>query len=78
MDNNKVFTSIFLKEAKKGIEYAIKGTWTYKYKNGYYEVQVPKNKFLPKGFYWYGQAINSSEAKANAYLSINRILNGSN
>ena len=41
--------------------------WTYKYS---YEVQIPKNPWLPKGFYWYGRASNASDAKAHCIMQI--------
>ena len=44
--------------------------WTYKHHGGCYEVQIPKNPWLPKGFYWYGRASNASDAKAHCIMQI--------
>ena len=75
-DVSKLFTGLVLKEARKGLPKGItKGVWTYKFQAGQYEVQIPQNEYLPKGFYWYGSAYNSSDAKSKTFESLRSQLN---
>lgn len=79
-DSNRAFCSLMLRESKGRLiqlipSWSLKGLWVWKSKNRlgpnrYYEVHIPKSDVFPNGYFWSGNAMNTSDAKTQTFIQI--------
>lgn len=80
IDSNRRFCGLMLKRVRKDLislipSGSLKGLWTWRSSNQigsnrFYEVHIPENRIFPNGYFWSGQALNSSDAKVQAFTQI--------